>query len=325
MTATPRGIWCLGGFLGADRSPRLPPGCCGRALPSQAAAMAPLGCACRGAPRGPWGRRCPFPAAAAPRGLAPCRQELGTPGRRPHSLPGGFSVSTGHHKSGPRPAHYTCPIVLQVKSEARGGAPPGAGAGDSTPGLGQGLGSGWAGGLDGGPPCCPLCRRLEDPALAPQPRPHRKPAPQGASALPRCLTHPLRPRAGAALPGPPGTAAPRTPRTPWRPRRPSRDLSPRAPRPALAARDVSVDVWVRVLSPPRPPGTDQGFPARPVDCGSSQPSRPRRLSAQEIDFLALPLSASPSRGSSSCSEQNSLRPHCASSPTSLLHGVNCNL
>lgn len=191
MTATPRGVWCLGSILGADRSPRLPPGCCGRALPSQAAAMAPLGCACRGAPRGPWGRRRPFPAAAAPRGLAPCRQELGTPGRRPHSLPGGFSVSTGHHKSGPRPAHYTCPIVPQVKSEARGGAPPGAGAGDSTPGLGQGLRSGWAGGLAQGPPCCPLCRRLGDPALAPQPRPHREPAPQGASALPGAERPPL--------------------------------------------------------------------------------------------------------------------------------------
>lgn len=33
-----------------------------------------------------------------------------------------------------------------------------------------------------------------------------------------------------------------------------------------------------------------------------------RLSGQEMDFLALPLPGSPSRGSSSCSKQNSLRP-----------------
>lgn len=33
-----------------------------------------------------------------------------------------------------------------------------------------------------------------------------------------------------------------------------------------------------------------------------------RLSGQEMDFLALPLLGSPSRGSSSCSKQNSLRP-----------------
>lgn len=81
--------------------------------------------------------------------------------------------------------------------------------------------------------------------------------------------------------------------------------------------------------PPRRPrrGLHASLPSRPAPRGDSGSPRLRtlhaelplpdssvsflcrgRLSGQEMDFLALPLPGSPSRGSSSCSKQNSLRP-----------------